>query len=665
MAYFDKVLIANRGEIAIRIIKTLRKLNIKSVAVYSEADTNSLYVKEADEAYFIGNAPSTESYLSITKIIEAVRTSGAQAVHPGYGFLSENTKFAESLAKENVALIGPNADSIKRMGDKIEAKKLAAEAGVSCVPGYMGVIENAEKALEIAEDIGFPVIVKAAAGGGGRGMRVVDNGQDLKEAFISAKREAESCFNDERVFIEKFITKPRHIEIQLLADKFGNAVCLGERECSIQRYHQKVIEEAPSSFIDEETRQNMYSQVISLAKKVGYYSAGTVEFIVDQEKNFYFLEMNTRLQVEHPVTELITDIDIVEQMVKVAAGQKLDLKQSQIKLKGWAIESRINAEDPIRGFLPSSGRITEYLEPPKNSFIRVDSGVREGSEVSMYYDALIAKLCTYGENRQEAIERMQKALGAFVIRGIEHNIGFLEAIIGHQRFCSGDINTNFISEEYPEGFLGSSMTSEITENFLAAAIFMHITEQQRAASINDQMTEYGNRLSTRWIIYIDNIAFPILCMPIQNGFKIRHGKSRIYIKSNWKIGSKLLRAEVNGRDVHVKVEPLTAGYKLIHGGSTVQAFARLPKVAEFEAEMKKNVDEEIYDELLAPLSGEILDIKVKPGDKVKPGQTILILTAMKMENAIIAEHETIIDKIHVEVGDNVNSGKLLVEFKVD
>ena len=462
---FEKVLVANRGEIALRIMKTLRLMGIKSVAIYSEADTNSDHVQYADEAYYIGNSPATESYLSIKNIVSAIRLSGAQAVHPGYGFLAENSQFANILKREGITLIGPSAKVIKKMGDKIEAKKIAIDSGVSTVPGYMGTINNLEQANQIAGDIGFPVIIKAAAGGGGRGMRVVENEKQMEKAFESAKFEAENCFNDSRVFIEKLILAPRHIEIQLIADQFGNAVCLGERECSIQRYHQKVIEEAPSSFVDEETRQKMYAEVVALSKKVGYFSAGTVEFMMDNDKNFYFLEMNTRLQVEHPVTELITGFDLVEQMVRIAAGEKLSFTQADVKLNGWAIECRICAEDPTRGFLPSSGRILEYHEPPKSANVRIDSGIGAGGEVSMFYDAMIAKLCTYSETREEAIELMKKSLGSFIIHGISHNISFLEALIHHERFGTGDIHTGFIDEEYPDGFSGAKLTSEINEVF--------------------------------------------------------------------------------------------------------------------------------------------------------------------------------------------------------
>ncbi len=659
---FDKVLVANRGEIAVRIIKTLKKMGIKSVAVYSESDTNSLHVQMADEAYYIGNSPATESYLSIKNIISAARTSGAQAIHPGYGFLSENANFATALKREGIILIGPSAAAIKKFGDKIEAKKVAIESGVNTVPGYIGIIKNHEHANLIAKELGFPVIVKAAAGGGGRGMRVVNNEDEMVRAFASAKIEAENSFSDGRVFIEKFITNPRHIEIQLLADQYGNAICLGERECSIQRHHQKIIEEAPSIFIDETTRSMMYDQVTSLAQKVGYYSAGTVEFIVGTDHSFYFLEINTRLQVEHTVTEMITGIDIVEEMIRIAAGQKLKISQNDVILKGWAFESRIYAEDPSRGFLPSSGRITEYREPPRNSNIRIDSGIDSGSEVSMFYDPMIAKLCSYGETRLDAINHMKSALGTFVIRGIAHNMSFLEAIVSNQRFIDGDINTDFINQEYPGGFLGASLTSETTRVFLATAVYIFITEQRRACSIEDQVIDQINRIGTRWIVYIDDAAYPVFIKPVDSGFNIRNGQSKIYVRSNWLIGNKLFTGEVNDKKVNVKIDHISTGYSLIHAGIKVKVFVRSPRMAELESIIPKIHYKECKRELTAPLSGAIVGIEVAENDTIVEGQTLVVLSAMKMENIIVAEQSGVITKIYVKQGDHVSTGQLLIEF---
>ncbi|AFE54450.1 acetyl-CoA carboxylase biotin carboxylase subunit [Rickettsia typhi] len=659
---FDKILIANRSEIAVRIIRTLKKMGIGSVAVYSEADTNSMYVQHADEAYYIGDSPATASYLSVKNLISAIRESGASAVHPGYGFLSENPNFANILKREGVVLIGPSAGTIKKMGDKIEAKKIAIEAGVSTVPGYMGTIKDVKQAIDIAKEIGFPVIVKATAGGGGRGMRVVNNPAEMANAFESAKLEAANSFSDDRLFIEKLIQTPRHIEIQLIADQYGNSVCLGERECSIQRHHQKVIEEAPSSFITENIRQEMYRQVISLSQKVGYYSAGTVEFIVDSNKNFYFLEMNTRLQVEHPVTELITGIDIVEEMIKIAAGEKLSFTQDDIKLKGWAFESRICAENPSRGFLPSSGRIIAYSEPAKSPNIRIDTGIGLGGEVSMFYDSMIAKLCTYGETREQAIEVMRSALSSYIINGIAHNISFLEAVMLHPRFVSGDISTDFIQEEYPDGFSGASLTSEVTTVFLATAIFIYISEQRRASLISGNINNQANKIGTRWVVTIDDKLFPVLITPVENGYNIRHESDRIYIRSNWNLGNELFTAIINGKKTNVKIENIRTGYLLSHAGISVKAFVRSPRISELEALMVSKVVLEENSELQAPLSGQIAAIKVKEGQEVTIGQEIMILTAMKMENIILAERDGKIAKIFVNEKDNVVKGKILLEF---
>lgn len=660
---FEKVLVANRGEIALRIMRTLRKMGITSVAIYSEADTNSEHVQYADEAYYIGNSPATESYLSIKNIVSAIRVSGATAVHPGYGFLAENANFANSLKREGITLIGPSAKVIKQMGDKIEAKKIAIESGVTTVPGYMGIIHSPEQAIEIAQGIGFPVIIKAAAGGGGRGMRVVNNEKEMEKAYASAKLEAENCFSDGRVFIEKLIKAPRHIEIQLLSDQFGNAVCLGERECSIQRYHQKVIEEAPSSFVDEATRRKMYAEVVALSQKVGYYSAGTVEFMMDSNKNYYFLEMNTRLQVEHPVTELVTGVDLVEQMIRVAAGEKLSFTQDDIKLDGWAFESRICAEDPSRGFLPSSGRILEYKEPPKSANVRVDSGISAGGEVSMYYDAMIAKLCTYAKTREEAINFMKKSLSSFVIKGISHNISFLEAIIHNQRFIDGDINTGFIEQEYPDGFSGANLTSEISEVFVSTAIFAFLTEQKRAASLPNQMSDQSAKIGTRWVITIDNTQYPVMIKQIDGGYNIRLGSTRITISSNWNIGSPLITANINGAKFNIQIERISTGYRLTCSGISVVAYVRSPRMSELESLMLTRDEDDDQNELLAPLSGQIVNVCVSVGDKVVVGQELVVLTAMKMENIITAQKEAKVAKILVASQQNVSGGQVLIEFE--
>lgn len=660
---FEKVLVHNRGEIAIRIMRTLKNMGIKTVAVYSEADTNSLHVHYADEAIYIGASPATESYLSIDNIINAVRTSGAQAVHPGYGFLAENAEFAKALKREGVVLIGPNAKNIKSMGDKIEAKKIAQEAGVQTIPGYMGVLENDKQALEIANEIGFPIIIKAAAGGGGRGMRVVRSAEEIPEAFLATKREAENSFSDDRIFIEKYIVDPRHIEIQVLADQFGNVVCLGERECSIQRHHQKVIEEAPSSFVDEVTRQKMYDQVISLANVVKYYSAGTVEFIMDKDKNFYFLEMNTRLQVEHCVTELITGIDIVEQMIRIAAKEKLSFSQKDIKFNGWAFESRICSEDPTRGFLPSSGRITEYAEPAKNPGIRVDSGIKEGYEISMFYDSMVAKLCTHAPTRLEAIELMRHGLGSFLIKGISHNISFLEAIMSNSNFVSGDFSTNFIDKEYPGGFLGAELTSEISQIFVCVATHIFLTDQKRASQINGQLPGKDMQIGTRWVINIDDNLYPILVRPTEQGYNIRHEKKRLFVRSNWILGSTLFRGIVNDKAVSVKIDKFDGGYLLTHGGVTSKVTIRLPRIAELEKFMINSNNADLSTCINAPLSGKVVALRVEEGQEVKAGQEILIIEAMKMENSICSDRAAKISKIYIKIGDNVVTNELMVEYE--
>ncbi len=660
---FKKILIANRGEIACRIIRTAKRLKIKTVAVYSEADTNSLFVTMADEAVYIGPSPTDQSYLNVKNIVNAAIKSGADGVHPGYGFLSENASFAKALHDEGIKFIGPTHKAIESMGDKIEAKKIAKAAKVNTVPGYMGVIKNPTEAIKIANDIGFPVMIKAAAGGGGKGMRVVRSKEEIKQAFSSTTNEAKNSFGDDRIFLEKFIEKPRHIEIQVIADKHGNIVCLGERECSIQRHNQKVIEEAPSPFIDEKTRAKMYKQVVSLCQKVGYQSAGTVEFIVDQEKNFYFLEMNTRLQVEHPVTELVTGLDIVELMIRIAEGEKLPFKQEDIKLDGWAMECRVYAEDPSRGFLPSSGRIIQYQEPPRSPHIRVDTGVFEGGEVSMFYDPMIAKLCTHGTTRKEAIQYMQKALGNFFIRGVSHNISFLEALMTHPRFMEGEISTNFIAEEYPEGFFGAELTSHTSKVFVATAAFIYLRDAQRAARISGQVPGRGRHIGTRWIISIDGENYPITVKAKKNGYDIKHERQKFSITSSWILGSRLFQGIMDRKAVSVIVEYIPGGFKLTHSGSTVEATVRTPRVAELTKFMPIGEKKNSLHELKSPISGKVVDIKVEIGEKVIPGQEMAIIEAMKMENIITAENEAKISKIHIKPGDNIQANQVIFEFE--
>ena len=660
-----KLLIANRGEIACRIIKTCRKMGIKTVAIYSDADINSLFVQMADEAVNIGASPSSQSYLNVDKILGAVKKTGATMVHPGYGFLSENRNFAEALAKSGVIFVGPSVYSIEMMGDKIQSKKIALEAKVSSVPGHLGVIKDAKEAIEVAQQIGFPVMVKASAGGGGKGMRIVNSVDEISEAFLSASNEARNSFSDDRVFIEKFIENPRHIEIQVLADKHGNIVCLGERECSIQRNNQKVIEEAPSPFLDEKTRQKMYEQSKALAQKVKYHSAGTVEYIMDKNKNFYFLEMNTRLQVEHPVTELVTGLDIVELMIKIALDQKLPFKQEDIKLNGWAIESRIYAEDPARGFLPSSGRINLYIEPEENENIRVDSGVYEGGEVSMFYDAMIAKLCSYGSNRAEAIEHMRHALGSYAIGGVSHNISFLETIMKNEKFINGDLSTSFIKNEFPAGFLGSELDTEIKEVLLVVAMQIFLKNYQRNSKINGQLRNRKKQISDRWVVGMDENYYLVnIIANEENYLKIECDKKEIELKTSWNNGEKLFRGMVNEKNIGVKIRENnnTGSYLLQCSGLDAFVSVFSPRIAELNKFMPKIIKNAKPTNLTSPITGKIIRFKVEEGQEIKAGQELVIIEAMKMENIIRSDHDVKISKIKFKEGESVGIGQIIIEY---
>ena len=660
-----KLLIANRGEIACRIIKTCRKMGIKTVAVYSDADANSLFVQMADEAVNIGASPSSQSYLNVEKILGAVKKTGATMVHPGYGFLSENRNFANALEKAGVIFVGPSTYSIEMMGDKIESKKIAIEANVSTVPGHMGVVKDDIEATHIAEKIGFPVMVKASAGGGGKGMRIVWKKEEMSEAFLSASNEARNSFSDDRVFIEKFIENPRHIEIQVLADKHGNIVCLGERECSIQRNNQKVIEEAPSPFLDDKTRQKMYEQSKALAQKVKYFSAGTIEYIMDKSRNFYFLEMNTRLQVEHPVTELVTGLDIVSLMIKIALGEKLPFKQEDIKLNGWAIESRIYAEDPSRGFLPSSGRISLYIEPEENQNIRVDSGVYEGGEVSMFYDAMIAKLCSFGTTRNEAIEHMRNALGSFAINGVSHNISFLETIMKNERFVAGNLSTSFIKEEFPIGFSGSHLDSIAEEVLVSCAMQIFLKNYERNAHMTGQLRNRQKQVSERWVVFIDEKSYLVNIVDRSEGYlKIECDDKEIELKHSWNNGEKLFRGFVNERSVGVKVRENnnTGNYLLQYSGLDAFVSVHSPRIAELTKFMPKIQKNAKPKNLTSPITGKLIRFKVQEGDEVKAGQELVIIEAMKMENIIRTDHDIKIGKIKFKEGEVVGIGQVIIEF---
>jgi propionyl-CoA carboxylase alpha chain len=665
---FEKILIANRGEIACRVIKTARKMGIKTVAVYSDADKNALHVLLADEAVHIGPPPANQSYIIIDKIMDAIKQTGAQAVHPGYGFLSENPKFAEALEAAGVAFIGPPVGAIKAMGDKITSKKLAAEAGVTTVPGYMGLIEDADDAVKISNQVGYPVMIKASAGGGGKGMRVAWNDAEAREGFQSSKNEAASSFGDDRIFIEKFVTQPRHIEIQVLADSHGNTIYLNERECSIQRRNQKVIEEAPSPFLDAETRKAMGEQSCALAAAVDYSSAGTVEFIVDGDKNFYFLEMNTRLQVEHPVTELITGIDLVEQMIRVAYGETLSIKQEDVPINGWAMESRIYAEDPYRNFLPSIGRLVKYRPPAEEASathaVRNDTGVYEGGEISMYYDPMIAKLCTWAPSRVEAIEEMRHALDAFEVEGIGHNLPFLSAVMDHDRFISGNITTAFIEEEYPEGFEGAVLDDGDLRRLAASAAAMFRVAEIRRARISGTMGNHERIVGTDWIVGLqgENYGVGIAADAAGSTVTFEDGTSHRVV-SDWTPGDSLARFTIDGAGFIFKVEKITAGFRLRTRGADLAVTVRTPRQAELAALMPEKLPPDTSKLLLCPMPGLLVKIDVAEGEEVQEGQALCTIEAMKMENILRAERKGTVAKINAGAGDSLAVDEVIMEFE--
>ena len=680
-----KVLIANRGEIACRVMKTAEKLGIKTVAVYSDADKNALHVEMADEAVHIGAPAAAESYLVMDKIIDAIEKTGADAVHPGYGFLSENPEFAKLLAKKNITFIGPNPHAIVSMGDKITSKKLAQEAGVSCVPGHMGLIEDAEEAVKIAQKVGYPVMIKASAGGGGKGMRIAYNDIEAREGFQSSKNEAASSFGDDRIFIEKFVEQPRHIEIQVLGDKHGNVIYLGERECSIQRRNQKVIEEAPSPFLDEKTRAAMGAESVALAKAVDYDSAGTVEFIVDKDKNFYFLEMNTRLQVEHPVTELITGVDLVEQMIRSANGDKLNIKQKDITLNGWALESRIYAEDPYRNFLPSIGRLKRYRPPTEavldnGAIVRNDTGVFEGGEISMFYDPMIAKLCTWGEDRGVALAAMKDALDVFELDGIGHNIPFLQAVYDHDRFERGDITTAFIADEYPDGFFGAEINLGHARKVAAVCALMHDISENRAAEISGGFANHQRHVPDLWVVEVksDMPADGQPCGDVVNYTADINGESglrtivmndetdkaalEMEVITNWRPGQSLVKAFIDNRPFNFKAVKIAQGYQVSYRGSDLCVAIRSARAAELAKLMPIKIAPDTSNLLLCPMPGVVVSVMVEEGQEVQDGQALAVVEAMKMENTLRAEKKGVIAKIHASAGDNLAVDAVIMEF---
>ena len=668
---FSKILIANRGEIACRVIKTARKMGIATVAVYSDADRQAVHVAMADEAVHIGPPAAAESYLVAEKIIAACKETGAEAVHPGYGFLSERASFCEALEAQGVVFIGPKPKAIRAMGDKIESKKFANEAKVSTVPGFLGVIESADHAEKIAGEIGYPVMIKASAGGGGKGMRIAWTREEVRDGFDRARSEAKSSFGDDRVFIEKFVVDPRHIEIQVLGDAHGNCIYLGERECSIQRRNQKVVEEAPSPFLDTATRKAMGEQAVALAKAVDYQSAGTVEFIVDANKNFYFLEMNTRLQVEHPVTELVTGIDLVEQMIRVAAGEKLALKQSDVKLDGWAVESRLYAEDPYRNFLPSIGRLTRYRPPQEGRrgdiLVRNDTGVTEGSEISMFYDPMLAKLCTWAPTRLEAVDAMSEALDSFIVDGIEHNIPFLSALMQHPRWREGRLSTGFIAEEYPDGFSPVTPNADEKAVLASVAVAVELLRKDRLDRLGGRLAPHSGAMKRNWVVKLgsDYLSAEILegmiSIPMEIDLSVDGGKA-LTVASDWRPGDALWRGTVGGRPVAAQLRPLPNGVRIAWKGMAVDAHAMLPHTAALEKLMPEKVPPDTSKLLLCPMPGLVVSIAVAEGQEVKAGETLAVVEAMKMENVLRAERDLTISRLNARQGDSLAVDAVIMEF---
>ena len=681
---FSKILIANRGEIACRVIATAHKMGIQTVAVYSEADKEARHVQLADEAVLLGPAPSRESYLVADKIIAAAKATGAQAIHPGYGFLSENTEFAKRCEDEGIAFIGPKAHSIAAMGDKIASKKLANEAKVNTIPGYNDAIDTAEQAVEIAKGIGYPVMIKASAGGGGKGLRVAFNDKEAFEGFTSCRNEARNSFGDDRVFIEKYVLEPRHIEIQILGDSHGNVVYLNERECSIQRRHQKVIEEAPSPFISDATRKAMGEQAVALAKAVKYQSAGTVEFVVGKDQDFYFLEMNTRLQVEHPVTECITGLDLVEQMIRVAAGEKLAFGQADVKRDGWAIECRINAEDPFRNFLPSTGRLVRFQTPKQSMFqgntsalqgVRVDTGVQDGGEIPMFYDSMIAKLIVHGKDRNEAIAKMREALNGFVIRGISSNIPFQAALLAHPKFVTGQFNTGFIAEHYAQGFRAEDVPHDDHDFLAALAAFVRRKSRERAANLSGQLPGYDVKVGQDYAVVElgqgGNNRYVQVHVAELAGKRgealITVGGKSYAIESNSRLNDIRIEGWVNGKAFTAQVERGTLKNPLAlqvqHNGTRIEALVMSPRMAELHKLMPFKAPPDLSRFVLSPMPGLLVEVSVQPGQKVQAGERVAVIEAMKMENVLFAAQDGVVKKVVAAKGESLTVDQMIVEFE--
>nr|XP_012607311.1 propionyl-CoA carboxylase alpha chain, mitochondrial isoform X3 [Microcebus murinus] len=666
---FDKILVANRGEIACRVIKTCKKMGIKTVAIHSDVDASSVHVKMADEAVCVGPAPTSKSYLNMDAIMEAIKKTRAQAVHPGYGFLSENKEFARCLAAEDVIFIGPDRHAIQAMGDKIESKLLAKKAKVNTIPGFDGVVKDADEAVRIAREIGYPVMIKASAGGGGKGMRIAWDDEETRDGFRFSSQEAASSFGDDRLLIEKFIDNPRHIEIQVLGDKHGNALWLNERECSIQRRNQKVVEEAPSIFLDAETRRAMGEQAVALAKAVKYSSAGTVEFLVDSKKNFYFLEMNTRLQVEHPVTECITGLDLVQEMIRVAKGYPLRHKQADIPINGWAVECRVYAEDPYKSFgLPSIGRLSQYQEPLHLPGVRVDSGIQPGSDISIYYDPMISKLITYGSDRTEALKRMEDALDNYVIRGVTHNIALLREVIINSRFVKGDISTKFLSDEYPDGFKGHTLNKSERNQLLAIASSLFVASQLRAQHFQEQSRVpiiKPDMVNWELSIKLHDEVHTVIASNSGSTFSVEVDGSKLDVTSTWNLALPLLPVNVDGTQRTIQCLSRDAGGNMsIQFLGTVYNVRVLTKLAaELNEFMLEKVAEDTSSILRSPMPGVVVAVSVKPGDMVAEGQEICVIEAMKMQNSMTAGKTGKVKSVHCKAGDTVGEGDLLVEME--
>jgi len=668
---FKKILIANRGEIAVRVIKTCQRLGIPTVAVYSEADADTMAVEMADEAVFIGPPAPGESYLAMDKILQAIKDTGADAVHPGFGFLSENANFPKALAKIGVTWIGPNPHAISAMGDKLESKKLAAAAGVSTVPGFKGEIEDDQQAVEVAGEIGYPVMIKASAGGGGKGMRIARAESEVREGFKAARNEAKSSFGDDRILIEKFVERPRHIEIQVLGDKHGTVVHLNERECSVQRRNQKVLEEAPSPFLDAKTRKKMGDQAVALAKAVDYDSAGTVEFIVDPEKNFYFLEMNTRLQVEHPVTELTHDIDLVEQMIRVAAGQPLEVTQAELKPKGWAVEARLYAEDPYRGFLPSIGRLKRYVEPAEGPVgpgaLRIDSGVREGDEISMFYDPMIAKVIGYGDTREKAIDALAESLDRLHVEGLQSNKPFLSAVLEEPDFRAGRIHTGYIDEHFPDGFHGTLARENQLRWMTATAAYVHAVFTERAGRITGRLAPPPPPGQTHeFVVILEGQNFPVEIRLDGDGAELwmpSLGSEHVRLTTRWTPGEHLFEGRLGEETFALSIADRTEGYVLRHRGLSATVLVCTPRAAELHARLPEKQKPDTAKLVTSPMPGLVVSVAVKPGQDIKAGETLMVVEAMKMENVLRAEMDGVVKRIVCEPGASVAADELLIEFE--